>query len=103
MLCNVINSITVLCVFTRADDACVKYREVLLAGGEGGDGEGAKGLGTAAHPPLRRRTGTLYSWKNRRKKLVFRPFLYSKLFDILGSYSLQYFEGNKEIYLKIKS
>lgn len=48
-------------MFTRADDACVKHREVLLAGGEGSDGEGATGLGAAAHPPLRRGTGTFSS------------------------------------------
>lgn len=46
------------CVFTRADDACVEHGEVLLAGGEGGDAEGATGLGAPAHPPLRWGTGT---------------------------------------------
>lgn len=51
-----------VCMFTRAYDACVEYREVLLAGGEGSDGEGATGLGAAAHPPLCWRTGTLCSW-----------------------------------------
>ena len=54
-------------MFTRADDACVKYGEILLAGGEGGDGEGAVGLGAAAHPPFRRRTGTLYSWTHKEE------------------------------------
>lgn len=64
--CSVISSISVcLSVFTRADDACVKDGEVLLAGGEGGNGEGAIGLGAAAHPSLRRRTGTLCSWTHR--------------------------------------
>lgn len=47
-----------MCVLTGADDACVEHREVLLAGGEGGDAEGATGLRAAAHPPLRRGTGT---------------------------------------------
>lgn len=56
-----------LCVFTRADDACVEYREILLAGGEGCDGEGAIGLGATAHSPLRWRTGTLNSWAKERK------------------------------------
>lgn len=58
----------VLCVFTRTDDACVEYREVLLAGGEGGYGEGATGLSAAAHPPLRWRAGTLSSCTHRDKK-----------------------------------
>lgn len=56
-----------MCAFTRADDACVEYGEVFLAGGERGDGEGAIGLGAAAHPPLRRRTRTLSSWTQREK------------------------------------
>lgn len=45
-------------VLTGADDARVEHGEVLLAGGEGGDAEGATGLGAAAHPPLRRGAGT---------------------------------------------
>lgn len=46
------------CVFTRADDACVEHGEVLLAGGERCDGEGAVRLGAAAHSALCRGTGT---------------------------------------------
>lgn len=61
---------------TGADDARVEYREVLLAGGEGGDGEGAAGLGAATHPPLRRRTGTLSSWTRRKKKNISRSCLF---------------------------
>lgn len=70
----------ILCVgvFTRTDDACVEYREVLLAGREGGDGEGATGLGAAAHPPLRWRTGTLSSWTQRQIHIIMiMPFFYS--------------------------
>lgn len=55
-------------MFTRTDDACVEYREVLLAGGEGGYGEGATGLSATAHPPLRWRAGTLSSCTHKGKK-----------------------------------
>lgn len=51
--------------FTRADDACVEHREVLLAGGEGGDGEGAVGLGAATNSPLSWRTGAFSSWSQK--------------------------------------
>lgn len=52
-------------MLTGADDARVEHREVLLAGGEGGDAEGAAGLGAAAHPPLRGGTGTFSGCSQR--------------------------------------
>lgn len=39
---------------TRTDDACVEYRQVLLARGEGCDGKRATGLCTATDPSFRR-------------------------------------------------